>query len=121
MSFIQKCILTFNVSSSGAAAAQYSSVYNGFINTINAQVTKAVSTKSTINITGETTSRSIIKIYHPSTLGGWFYPMAKKYNSSGASSGLGANFALANERVRVLVACSSGTKSRVVTVGMWIS
>lgn len=121
MSFLQKSVLTFSVSSSGVATAQHTTVYNGLFYSAHILPSKAGSTKQIVTITPETTTRQILKVVDPSTLGLWYQPRMAGRNTTGASSALNACIPLANERVRVAVACSSGTASRTITVTAYIA
>lgn len=123
MSFIQKSTFSLAVTSSGAGTAAYSTVYTGLVYAVHVVPVKAGTTDQTVTITAETTTRNIIKICDPSTLGAWYYPRKGVHNSSAAAvatSHLYATVPLANERVRVIAAGSSGTVSRTVAVTIYI-
>jgi hypothetical protein len=123
MSFIREISQTVTLTTLGAyAGVPYSAdVGNGEIVDVYVSISKAIGASGKVTITTTSTDKMILTVADPSTLGQVFYPVQKPHGTTANVLGTSAVpwrilTPMANERLRIKVASSSGLAARTVTV-----
>lgn len=119
MSYVRRIVVDVTTDGSGNATAYSSDVINGLIHSIRlvADGTSPFDNTADITITGETTGLPVLAITNQNS-SGTFYPRAGTVDGSNAASlyaagGAAVNdkVALADERLKIVVAQGGATKS----------
>lgn len=114
--------VTVTLSTLGAGSGYSTSIFNGFVQQVHLQISKAIGASGQVQVTAETTTRTLLNIKDPSTLLTWYYPRGRAQTSTGATmpSSSPVFLPIINQRARVAVATSSGLSGQTVTVGLTV-
>ena len=122
MAYIKNHNITVTLSTLGAGS-EYSTTFNGLVQNISVRISKAIGASGKVTITSETTTKSVLTVADPSTVTTWYYPRAKSQGTTGntlAATTLPTPtyIPLADERLKISVATSSGLAGQTVSISM---
>jgi len=119
MAFFNRYTVTCTLSTLGASTTYSTGLINGYVEDISVLASGAMTAASALTITPETTTRSILKVVDPSTNAAIYFPRAKQHGTTGnvvGSTEVLTRIAVCNERLKCVVASSSGNSGDTVTV-----